>query len=194
MNPEKMSPEQLRRMEISRGKSDEELLDEGASYARDTAEPGARLVVEEGTRERLQLEGEAALEAVKLLEGKELRKDWESLKQDVEAGKKNYLGVHHALSLERGLLREYTADHADGGRFLNSLKDSNFGARQWESALVLLRKVKEFAEKYQLDVPLFHMHETELLAGLEIDDVMDSAEQARLQTLYSAKEHLGRIQ
>ncbi len=206
MNPETMSHEEIRKMEISRAKSDEELMDLGAKHTKKVAEYGPRLDISEGRHdipEMLQLGGEQSLETIRNLEGKEYAADFASLQADIKAKEVLFDRARRMLRSDRKAFQEFSmavGHDGDGevspgevSRLVETMRTDTISPVDWESALRSVRIAKSFAEKYHLQVPMFDMDDDLLITGVNADALTTAIEQARLQVLYSAKEYLGKV-
>ncbi|HTL39355.1 MAG TPA: hypothetical protein VL306_00880 [Methylomirabilota bacterium] len=179
MNPETLSPEEVRKMEISRAKSDEAIED--VAYYTD-----------------LHNEGEAVLSGIKELESKEFKVDFDNLKKEAVKAELDYNRVWNTLSSQRISLQEF-AQHARNGyqpdtaKIIEQIKSESMTAESWRTAVSFVGAAKRMSEQYGLQVPLLEKDSYDILSLASIDDIMVSLEQARYTALYLSKEHLGKI-
>ena len=86
MNPEHMSPELQKRLDISRAKSDEQAMDFGGTKL----EKDGTLTVDPRLVGHLANEGEHNINRVRTLENKEVAADWKSILDEEKSAKKEY--------------------------------------------------------------------------------------------------------
>jgi hypothetical protein len=202
MNPENMDQEQLRRLEISRAKSDEDLLDAGATYSDKVAENGPRLDLDSSRfhlHAHLSREGEVAIERITNLEGKEFERDMKDFVANVQAHESVYRKVSDVMRSDTRALMEFGKNVRDGhvvdaNAIVERLKmDNDFSPYEWQMAMLVVNAAKSLTKKYVLIVPVFEgMKEDEIITNLESKSLVHMIEQARAEVLLRKKGILGK--
>lgn len=200
MNPERMNPNELKKLEISRAKSDEELMDTGAEFK----VRGEESVLDLNTskydlQENLHAEGERNLASIEKLESKEFESDLKDLRNLILQKSSAYRSVQSGLSAELSALRTlrqnmHTDERPNTEALVKILKADSYSTYEWQESILVIQKAQSLVKKYDLRVPVFeNMKPDEIITSLTADNIAIMIEQARSQALLNAKEQLGKV-
>jgi hypothetical protein len=214
MRYEKLDPNEQRKLDIQRAKSDETLMYDGARidelevrggdnkakiFDLQAKYRGKPQAFAESPDERLHEEGERAIRFLKMIESVEFQDELLSFEEDVKSRGIMYNKINNAFRYGCDSIFKSISD--SGEREANTPIDKKmfvaFSAEEWREAIVITQKFLKILETYGLQVPGVKKDERTdehfLFLHYNAHELADTLRQAIDSATYRAQKTLGRI-
>ena len=193
-----MGHEEERRLDISRAKSDENLLNEGADYSSD-----GQMMVSDRSREKIEAEAVKKQSQIEFLSDHQFEKDKRNLEGGITRFSREYNAVRPYI-IRKNKLAMSLVSQLDSGQELEKNEhfaqykiDSEEGKsvsfkNNLNSAEQLVKTIRIFVEQYRLEVPALGMGIETIIENFSPEQLLQMVMDVRDAELYRAKDALGK--